>query len=591
MALSYKFMALIWIFIFSIANVSLARSPRMLSPKVLPVHMSAKDCATWEELVTQSDGARRCQTKAHADIDPTCTEDLFDAVAAKQGCLLNLEGNNSCLALLSVSPIFAGVAGKYAGKAFAALVNKQPVAIQKKFNAAIEVINFEVSQKAKTREIWNDQRNEAVFEATKGKYKTMAGLNRAIRDADKRGDRNAYYELRELSVKSVQLLHKRVSKIIDSMPDSDLKLSLRSIQQSGSGAVAERIEKKLQQIFPNEYRTARSLLEARQKAISGAVEATGKPNGREHVERYNQEIDMYNERLFQLGMKNPRTALFLAFLKHGYSMTDPSSDVIRPLTEFVENKISEEKDARRVRTNRYQTRGVIAGGAFDVGVILAALVINKHEVKSCQSLFGFSQTELDFLGGSGSFSIQKAQKSTWKCESLGLSDPQAAYAQMEAHFGGVPKGICKMMKQQNQRMDQLLGDIDSYKPESCENTKDLAHIQSGPYAYKIPMDDVLNYPRLKMAKAYSDNGYDQKQSLKMQSFYLNIHRPGDVFDVRPDLVDLASECLPNSHNGNTFCEMREAFVKLRVDRSLCKDMLALAEEPVATPDRVNTPVK
>lgn len=573
--------------------------------------VSSKDCPEGTEYKIRNKGVRGCYPKDSAEIDPGCDESFFENLEAKQSCLLDIN-STACLSL----GILGGAAvGGYAGKMLESVINKQTPEVQKKFLAAINEIRTSRSIETKVLDLWQKSRDKAFDEHSKGKFKTEDGWYAAqpkrTSIPDEIQELKKIKELKEIEVQ----MRKNETALLNSDLPSEIKNSLKNFLKTTYSISDTEMVGKIAKIFPEEGNILRKLYETR-SALNNEMSRLNPSymNGRVYSDnsfRYREldaSIGDINEKIESLTKLNPKFRLVDMLMQNGYPGTFPRIKN-RQIFNTAKDSVYIEKHKVKIATEKNGRNGAVAGAALTALALAGSELFGQADIRNCQKDYGFSNSEIEYLGNNHILSVAKAKKTDgWGCENLVLLDPQNLFGDMKEKFGGIPKGICKMVKQQSQNLDKLTGEFNVNPAVSCDKIsdtnlsvykdadasptftnnsgKDIFEYRSGSFVYKTPFNEGINYPDFRFIKAFDENGREvRNESLRMQGFYNQLH-PANIPDARPDLKDLTSSCSDNSHNANLFCNMKQAAVRARVGRSISSSICSYSDAIVPPSDQV-----
>lgn len=490
------------------------------------------------------------------EIDPSCDQSLVESLQSKQSCFLGLESPTACLA---VAAFGGAAAGGYAAHILEKSISKQASPeVQKKFLAAIAELKMEKANTNKAYALQRQSRDKAFEEHSKGAYKT---------EEQWRASQKSYTKV---PADIQQLINKNTEAALKSDISSEVKDSLKRLISNDPSFTTRRVQEKIASIFPEEGKALQKLY-ARQEAIGAKY--MNIENGLSYDQRVEKlsklmsEANEVNAEIDRLTKTNARFKLVNQLMKLGYQSTlGGYKDFRSKIFLSARQAIDAEGEALKgkSKSSGKAGAGAVAGTALVSGFMIGNLLSGQVNIRTCRDTFGFSDSEIDFLGNDHFFTVAKAMKvGGFKCENLAILDSDHLYEDLSASFGGVPKGICKLIKQQNKNLDKLLGDFATNPSVTCDGMtdtnlklykdaeqspiflgnagKDILEYRSGDYTYKAPLDSS-EYPDFRFIRAFDQEGKEVKnESLKMQSFYNNLH-PAGTLSKRVDLEDLTSPC-------------------------------------------------
>ncbi len=285
----------------------------------------------------------------------------------------------------------------------------------------------------------------------------------------------------------------------------------------------------------------------------------------------------------------------------------------------------DELNQRQKNIEKYKAKFSRMAASRSAAVDIALAVspfLQSFDVKECSKELGLNKLEQDYLH-TGSFLYQaRASKVDGlfdTCNNFLLNDPVKAFYELNAKFGGVPSGICKLMKksanQFKSQAESLLQQTEvtcnlalgiNYKLEKKDNKYHFVFSNSDHTEIRLPIQqlslhtlseinqlklkgsvpqDELNmmakktapYPRFNEIeilnkKTVNGNTVWQKDQNAIQLFlsdYQKIH-PANITETRPDLADLSINCelvlkdtSKYKSSVSTFCKMKNAILQAR----------------------------
>jgi len=267
-----------------------------------------------------------------------------------------------------------------------------------------------------------------------------------------------------------------------------------------------------------------------------------------------------------------------------------------------EARIAAEKKQKIVRQGTTRA-GTVSGAVVGLGGMATALLKNaldKNDLKSCKDSLKLSDRELAFLGGETYlFSAAKANVklsdrfSTDLCENIQITTPEESLPEIHEKFGGLPEGLCKIVKNEMAAMNSLLPEEPVVNELTCENF-DTPNVKltgrglegkmiypTGNSTLEIPFDPVLRWPSFNETRVLNPGGQkNTSKTLDFQQRHQRIVSFTEAPDVRFDLQELSS-CQSNCKTGETRtgldCGLCKAALQARVVSSI--------QTPFCIPDR------
>ncbi len=519
------------------------------------------------------------------ETDASCDEAFFENFQSKKNCL-SFSDNFSCAALAMGAVAGVGGAAAYSSKTYEVLIKKQSPDVQKKFIEAIKYNRIEKAMNLKASQIFEDIKDKKVKEISKGKFQNFKEFEKARIFGPNSEYQAALKLFNEINIAT----DSEFKSLTLSEKNSDLRNAMNSIDEPYSQKMRSqraRVTSKIGLLFPEEYKKLKPFydqFEPLQKKMRDL--SIAEPINYSEVESVNERTKQLFENIKSLAKNNPKVGLVNSLMRE--ALMSPSKDWTKGVFKLARELSAKETS---IRANKSAIKTGIAGTAFSTIAMAIDGLMGQADIRACKSAFQLSESEIDYLGNGSILTAAKAAKSdSWSCESMALIDPSGAYQDMTNKFGGVPKGICRLAKQQESRLDNLTGEFASNPNASCtafsdinltlnkeiDSGKDQFQFKSDGKIYSAPFSFDMDYPELKYMKVLDESGKeDRNESLKIQRFYNEIH-PANKPDPRPDINDLASSCAENSSNGKLFCHIKQAAVRARIAKSISRSVCAFS---------------
>lgn len=532
-----------------------------------------------------------CYPKDKNDVDPSCDAKLSRSVTLKQTCYQD-ENATACIMAGTVAGAAAGgFLQKYSGT----LLKSQPASFQSKLNQIIvELDKAEVLHKAAYDKLYSIRRNKVIESlGVDSKTHRFYGLER-FRD-------ESYVDTatKKKYDQGIQNGNDEFSELIKAETDPEMKEAMKGVLKGTDLSKIKSNSMPWGKLFPKEYKELKKFIDVdyemaerydrlmENSAPSNKMSKEERRDYKEKLESITKAVKENNTAMESYIKSRPNSSRLNSFndirsysteaLRTSYrSSIDAKAERIE-----LQNKKDANLSAKRAGVTA-TVAGGIAGTVISVAAVTADAQAAKRDISDCQKYFGFSKEEVEFLGS-------KAKKYGSGCDSLGFISAQESTAQLEEAFGGVPKGICKMLKQQNQNMDKQMDSKNpneninmgcgsmsgtSYKvyaddavsPVVAGNrNKDIFEYQNGEFIYKMPFTVNENYPDISRAVVFNKDGKENKnETIALKDSYAQIH--GSVVSQRRDLVDAFYDCGKNS---SAYCRLdNKVLQKVRVARSM-----------------------
>lgn len=550
-------------------------------------------------------------------LDSSCDTYFQKQYINSHNCLLEAKsmdcfmiGGSSTLGT-SVIGVHAGATfgkkiGEYAAKSFQASMSQLPSVTQQQVLKAFEVFKTEVALQEKAIQEFKKVQNQLAREITDGRHTTLKSLQTSAYNSGK----SPFRPDLKLALFESTFAQKWQSHIAQEK-DPQLKLKLQEINSNGKRivspqAVGENLKQKISEIFPNEYRQLKPYYE---KLQSYQLEKEKLLNSPQTPEVVNKILDLSNKELTDRYIfenllntnENSKLRLVHEFIERGTSSLEKSyylelqskSEKIVGKEKLENSQREIERSQKKLTTTGAQVGAVIGGGAAMVSMELLAQDQGQIDIRSCQKNYDLSEDEIEFLGNGKLLSPAQAIKSQGilgSCESLVLTNPEQTVQQALDRYGGIPKGLCHILKNESVQLDILIGDTSAPTQINCQKItaadyqvdtsteRPQISIQDTDHSYDIStLDYAGNYIDIRSIKVTDTKRKEEDRRLKnqIQTGYSFLH--SKEFATRPDLADTSLNCSQQqNHEGiRKFCSLRPKIFASRVSMQMQKSVCAL----------------
>ncbi len=560
-------------------------------------------------------------------IDDSCNTYFQDQYLNSHNCVLEAQSMD-CFMLGGSTALGAGIIGADAGakigskignhaaNAYKSIIMQQPSQTQQKINKAFEIFHKEKALQEKAFNELRTMQDQFVREKTNGKYYSLNSLERSAHIKGQTSE-NLLVKLNNIETAFEAKWRERIAK----ETDSEYKQKLQSLDSYGQKTFNPELlslsqKQKLMELFPNEFKQLKPFYDKihdyeieKQKLLSSKNPAAVSDKILEIT-----NLQLTERFILDNYLNNPNngmTRLVHEFVQRGKSSVEKIS--FADMSARAESIVGKEKmqNAEREiqrKTKRFtatgaQIGGVIGGTASVVAIDILAQDQGQIDLRSCQTRFQMSSEEIDFLANGKLFSPAQVIKSNGlagSCESMILTDPQATIQQSLARFGGIPKGLCNLMKKETQQLNDLVGNTKPPEQVSCQkiqspdykviidNERSSLSVQDEDHSYDIStLDYAGNYIDMRSLKVTDTKRKEEDRRLKneIQTGYSFLHTK--EFATRPDLADSSLNCSQSqAHEGlRKFCRIRPKIFAARIAMQMQKSVCALTKHDIGSSNK------
>lgn len=471
------------------------------------------------------------QVSAPIKVDKYCDSDFNKTYFTKKECLFASRSEKcELLAISNKLQLPAAGAGSavFAGKLFDEYLNRDQK-FKEKFLQAIAEMKKARDLKNKISHKGSDFKKEALDEITKGKYKNIEEIL-----ADK--------ELK---------LNERISLISKIDTEATDKMH-QAIEKEFGTYYSNPVQKNLNELFPKEMKELKPYYDQKELLRAEFAKPTSTMTFDEIFQKQKKMESDYQSKFSLKLSEKAKLIKNLIEASNIYHNNIVRSSLPSNIFDSAKKIINNEKLANGAKVAGRFAKGAIGGVVLDTTINQTASYLKNRQVlyylKQCKSTLGLSDLEIDFLGEYNILADQNVmyfgkELIDMDCSKFNLNMSETAVEEAMTHFGGIPAGMCKMMKTESEKIDKLFeGDISKI---DCDKNLYISHSKVGDHSLKL-----FNSQGRQMA-------YDE-QSQWPFSFYLDTNNVNTHFSQKQMITRFSCLVEPqNSGQESQHCAQKQ----------------------------------
>lgn len=498
---------------------------------------------------------------AEIKLDDSCNDPkIFAEYQSKRGCILGGD-HNACAGLLFLGGVSAGSALAFAKKTFTKVA--EPQLIKK-----VESVRDIVAKESETLREFNRVRSE-IREKSMKMVDNRFEPDNATSEALMKKAIEANPNLKPYNIQYTDI--KRVDGVLT--PE----------QQQGM-LYYDQVNKKISEVFKDEFSKLKPLYDQLERFTRG--------NHFDEMKKVRADIENLTKNNLNLKMANSvyeeiRYLRPFAYNDPVYNtykaMKGVNEDLVRTKGSGSMEEIAKSEPVKvETKTTEMMSNQKAAGVALAGVMTLASFGVRftgNKDVQSCKKELGLIDAEVSFLNKSDKedplLSPSRAGKTGQGCNTMAIDDPMETYNAAMKKFGGIPSGICKIIKKDSERLDRLVDNVSKFDV-NCDKGFSSAKVklENNILSYTTTIGDTLvapydqdyNYPSLKLAKIQDQSG--KKLKGKTDEFvlkYVNAQGGSSSTGPQHSASDLINTC---DQHGLITCDLAMSIADARIANSI-----------------------
>lgn len=426
-------------------------------------------------------------------VDESCDQNFVSAYYAKKNCLLQNDQEQCVRASVLNKFVVAGTGlGAFGEKIFDSYLNRN-LKVKDNFLKVVDQTHRVITAKGQAAQKYFALQKEIANKITNNQFNSVDEI---FDKMEQSGNRDKLLRLAHDIEKAASL---EMEKLIEQESDIYKKTALRELMGLPTdNFFTKEGMKVISEAFPKEYKVLNPVY------LNDEIKSEYK-----NIANPSESLKLVDTLL-------KSNLAFQSFLPERKSVFEQAKKAI----------------SRENIVNGAKTVGRVARGAGEGFLVSAALSTTgsyvkqgylNHYLNLCKGRLGLSESETKYLSEYHLFGDQNIVYSgpeslNLDCYKIGFNISEAAIADTGEKFGGIPSGICKMMKKESDSIDKLF-EADNSKID-CNKNDQIKPVQNGPFMVdtfiskgpELSYDSVASWPYSRIGKDKIDGDSDQSFS-------------------------------------------------------------------------------